>query len=301
MINICTHSDINYLYKGLALYHSLEETIKEDFTLFYLCNDDETFNALKKLNKPNIKIFKLSFLESIESLLLRAKRQKKCMYARSQHEQYMWCLTPYFVNYILHYFIEDNDTLVYADADIYFYESVQLILDTVKDKSIGVHTHKFSGEFKDDIATGWYNVGVVTFKRDVIGLKASNYWKDLVLYPDNEHYEKYGTCGDQKYLELIVEKHKDVVCIFDETSNIGHLAAWCSSPLALNPDNKKIIYKGNVQYLVFYHFSHFNCEISTNSWRDHNNIDKPEWHPSSHPFIKDLYENYFKVIKKINL
>ena len=50
MINICTLSDKNYFRYGLAMYDSLLEQCEQDFTLYYLCLDDETHDKLKEMN-----------------------------------------------------------------------------------------------------------------------------------------------------------------------------------------------------------------------------------------------------------
>jgi hypothetical protein len=51
-MKFCTIADKNYLTKALAMYQSLTENL-EQFTLYFLCLDDETFLKLEQLELPN--------------------------------------------------------------------------------------------------------------------------------------------------------------------------------------------------------------------------------------------------------
>ena len=42
MLNFCTLFDSYYLYKGIALYRSLEQ-VSDDFTLYIFCFDDKAY------------------------------------------------------------------------------------------------------------------------------------------------------------------------------------------------------------------------------------------------------------------
>jgi len=275
-MKFCTIADKNYLTKALAMYQSLCENV-DSFKLYLLCLDDETYLKLEELELPNIQIFRLALLESLDIQLQKAKNNPATKYG-TQYSQYCWCLTPYFTHYILKNYVKDGEYLTYIDADIYLYGSPEAILSELNGKSIGIHTHRFTPP-KKDVLSGWYNVGIVVFKKNVYGLTMSENWKNWMLYPNNEYYMKYGTCGDQKYLELF-EQLCDGVCIFDR--NILHGAPWCCNDL-------------NGKQILWYHFSHFNHD--KNGWKDHLN-NPPEWRPSGYTFIKPYYENYYKIIQK---
>ena len=274
-MNLCTTADINYLTKALALYQSLCDNV-EDFTLYFLCIDFETWQKVGELNLKNVSRFKLERLEAIDIELQQSKNNPPSKYG-TQYSQYCWTLTPYFTNYILKNFIKENEYLMYVDADIYFYGSPQRIIDEMNGESVGIHTHRFTEPFRET-DSGWYNCGIVVFKNNPSGITASALWKHLLINHNNIYREKYGTCGDQKYLELIKEKF--TCCVFDK--NILHGAPWCCNDLK----NKEILW---------YHFSHFT--IKEGKWYDHINLI-PEWNPTAHSFIKPYYENYFKVIQE---
>lgn len=286
----CTLSDKKYLLQGLALYNSLLK-FEKNFILYWLCLDEETYDALTELKSRNIYPIMLSYLEHKDKELVKAKSNPACLYG-TQYSQYCWALTPYFMNFVLKNFVEEGKPLMYIDSDIVFYHSPQLILNDIGSQSIGIHSHR--GESKYDITNpvGEFNVGVVVIKNNEIGMQCSEWWKHCLLNPDNEYYKIYGTCGDQKYLDLFIPLFKDV-CVFDRM-NCGYLSPWCFDNATTD---KKVIYKGKVQPVVFYHFSHFNYDLEKNTWSD--SIQK-EWNPARRPEIQQYYEEYFQLIKNIN-
>ena len=280
-MNICTTCDFKYIEKGLCLYESLNR-YADDLTLHWLCLDEKTYNKLSELNLPKVIPYSLEQLEIEDELLVQAKSNPPSQYGDAQ-SQYFWCLTPYFVNYILER-LQKDERLLYCDSDIYFYDSPKVVLNTLDNKSVAIHTHRFSGQYDDDISSGWYNVGVMGFKKDIIGFDVSKKWKHWLLHLHHPYYEKYGTCGDQKYLNLFKKLWGDAnICVFDEECSILHQAAWCTER-GSNAEQKPL----------FYHFSHFVSE--ENSWRDSL---RGEWNPSAIDYIKPLYEEYFEEHKKI--
>lgn len=173
----CTLSDKKYLLQGLALYNSLLK-FEKDFILYWLCLDEETYNELTELKSRNIYPVMLSYLEHKDAELVKAKSNPACLYG-TQYSQYCWALTPYFINFVLKNFVEEGKPLMYIDSDIVLYQSPQLILNDIGNKSIGIHSHR--GEAKYDVLTnpvGEFNVGVVVIKNNEIGIQCSEWWKD---------------------------------------------------------------------------------------------------------------------------
>ena len=92
MKNLCTVSDINYLYKGLTLYESLKSETK-NFILHYLCIDDESFNKLRQFESDSLKVYHVeTYLESDTGL----KSLKN-----SDYRYFCWSLASYFTNKLL--------------------------------------------------------------------------------------------------------------------------------------------------------------------------------------------------------
>src|SRR5438045_3229381 len=286
MIHVCTVCDSKYLLKGLALYQSLKNTIGEGkFTLHWLCIDLDIYGTLiQELDLPETVLYHLEDLETEQPELLLAKNNPPSKYGDA-YSQYCWTLTPFFIHYLLtHVDIDGIDKLIYADSDIFFYQSPQIILDAVGEKAVGIHTHRFTPPYNDDLDVGWYNVGVMVFNNSVEGRAISWFWKNLLLDTSNPFYEKYGTCGDQRYLNLFIPLFgRDKICVFDEDAGILHKAPWCPD----GPPN-----------IAFYHFSHFNHDFATDTWRDYNNVDKPEWRPSTYPGLWKVYQDYYEAIKR---
>jgi hypothetical protein len=124
----------------------------------------------------------------------------------------------------------------------------------------------------------------MVFRNNEIGRFVSDGWKYWLLNVNNPFYEKYGSCGDQGYLHAFFEiTDPNNICVFDVDGPVSHLAPWCTWM-----DGKPI---------CFFHFSHFNFDLANNTWRDSL---RGEWRPARHEHIMPYYENYFKVIKKMN-
>jgi len=292
-MNFCTLSDKKYFLQGLALYYSIEARYKGEFKLFWLCLDKQTFDDLRHLELKNVIPVSLPVLEEIDPDLISAKKNPACLYG-DQYSQYCWALTPYFTDYLLQNIIPPDQYLMYVDSDIAFYHSPQLIIDAMEGKSIGIHSHR--GEAAYDVINnpvGEFNVGVVVFKNNDTGRKAAAWWKDCLINYPNRYYKIYGTCGDQKYLDLFIPLFKDV-CVFDRL-NCGYLAPWCFDNVRYLDDGN-IVYKGKAQPVIFYHFSHFNYDLGKGQWKDSH---KGEWNPCSVPQVRKYYEYYFRVLMEL--
>src|SRR5262249_4488443 len=85
--HFCTYFDSNFLVKGLTLYRSLVQHVRESFTLSVLCFDDLTYQTLTRLSLPNLKPISLAEFEEGHDDLARAKQN------RSRVEYFFTC-TP---------------------------------------------------------------------------------------------------------------------------------------------------------------------------------------------------------------
>ena len=256
MKRFCTTSDINFLHRGLSLYESLNRH-NDDFELFYLCSDDESYQKLKELDLARIVPVSLGDLFKADPDLKEAQNNKPSYEAVNvgnktncdpKKVQFFWCLSSYFTWYVLD--LDDTYDVLYIDPDIYFYHDWNVIFEEIGSKSIGIVRHRIPYS----AAVGEFNVGIVYFKKDLSGYSCSTFWKDCLLDIENKYYNTHGMCGDQKYLELFAPlSGDDNVCIIDK--KVGHLAPW---NLAYHryTDNS-LIWEQNVQPLVYYHYSDF--------------------------------------------
>jgi len=264
MRNFCTLSDKNYLLKGLALYRSLTN-VNTDFILHYLCLDDYSYKFLSKNKYTGIKAYNLK--------MIKATPEENF----DTHTDFCYSMTPYFTNWIMENV--EPESISYLDSDLYFYHNYECIFDEIRDKSIGLIEHRIPTY--DNV--GKYNVGIVYFKNDQWGKMCLKRWKDLLLNPDNEYAEEYGTAGDQAYLQLFEIWCKNEVHII----NCGHGAWWNNRLYTF--DGEDIIWNGQRQKLIFIHFSKFELNGETYT---HNEM------VAMQPKLKEYYDNYEKELRK---
>lgn len=295
----CTLSDKKYLLQGLVLYNSLCKH-DPDFRLIWLCLDEETYEYLSNADIDKIFPLSLAELECNDKELRQAKNNPPSKYG-TQYSQYCWALTPYMMDFILrNKFVPKDEFITYIDSDICFYHSPQLILDVIGSHSIGIHSHRYASAYSPlTNPAGEFNVGVVAIRNNETGRSCAEWWKNCLLNPTHRYYEIYGTCGDQKYLDLFQPLFGDV-CVFDRPApgrpGIGYLAPWCVDNVTYY-DNRNIVYQGTEQKMVFCHFSHFNYDLRTEQYRDSNN---GEWRPTQFRPVKQYYDEYFLQIKHLS-
>tara|TARA_R110002020_G_scaffold78506_6_gene197427 strand:- start:307 stop:1221 length:915 start_codon:yes stop_codon:yes gene_type:complete len=294
----CTTSDINFLHRGLALYESLKKH-NNDFELFYLCSDDESYNKLTGLSLDGVVPIHLDELLAKDESLKKARDNEPSYEAINVGDktncdpkkvQFFWCLSSYFTWYVLD--LEDSDSVLYVDPDLYFYHDWQLIYDEVGSKSIGLVRHRIPYA----PAVGEFNVGIVYFKKDISGYSCATFWKDCLLDVKNKYYDTHGMCGDQKYLELFAPlSGEDNVCIIDK--QVGHLAPW---NLAYHRyADEKIVWNHQVQDVVYYHFSDFKANFDEDYYEIGPRHGFTKELTSQMPkLIQNLCEEYYQSLKK---
>lgn len=297
----CTHSDINYLAKGIALYRSLLATNTENFILYYLCLDDATYEKLLQLDLKGIEPVYLLSLELKDAELKNSRNNPASQYG-NEYSQFCWTLTPYFIWYLLNNKIPKNESLLYCDADLYFYHNPFLIEQKClsANASVGIHSHRFTS-YEDSNPVGEFNAGAIWFKNDKEGKEISAAWKGWLLNPSNEYYEKYGTCGDQKYLDLFQKLWApELTCVFDRNSNCAYAAPWtyeyqylAGNMIKWQPDRKDE--RKEIQNLIFFHFSHFTPDFANNTYLAH---ETRSWEPEKrNADVRTLYDQYWQEIK----
>jgi len=217
LINISCISDSNYLVYGLALRDSIAEHTNQDFVIHYLALDEETEKSLEGIE--NIKIYKMDCVEKDEMFeFLKANNPSK----PGDLSPFHWALASFFTYYLMSE--EDLPHCLYADTDICFYDDIKNIFDSVEKHDIGLITHKHVPlDYMQSV--GYYNVGVVYFNNSKESMKCLKFWRDCVADKDNPYAETFGTCGDQKYLELFSFMSEGVK-IKTLDHEIGHAAPW---------------------------------------------------------------------------
>lgn len=182
--------DSLFLPQGLALHMSMERHAGT-YTLWILCVDDEAFDALQRINLPNVRLLQLSKLETEELKRARPTRTKG---------EYCWTLTPFAPRFVF----EANSTarrVTYLDADMWFRNSPAAIFREFEESKMHVliTDHAYAPEFDQSAVSGQYCVQFMTFTRDG-GELVRQWWERQCLdwcYARPED----GKFGDQKYLD----------------------------------------------------------------------------------------------------
>lgn len=234
----CTLFDKNYLYKGLALYQSLNANCKK-FTLWILCMDDVTYSILEKMQLENARLIPLEDFEDDE--LRKVKKERTIA-------EYCWTCTAPLINYVMKQ--EGHAALItYLDADLFFYGDPNPIYGELGSRSILIIGHRFSLKYKmQESTSGIYNVSMVIFRNDTNGLECLNWWKEQCLKTCRLD-SLTGQCGDQKYLDDWPTRFRNVVVLRHKG---GGLAPWNIFNYRINSVNGKIYVDSDE--LIFYHF-----------------------------------------------
>lgn len=303
MINICSLSDRNYLHYLMSLYKSIDRTTSSEFTFYTLCIDDESYQILNSKNLKNMVLVKIKEVEDSE--IYRRLYENTDYKPLSSENTYCWSLASFFQNYVMETY--NTKDIFYIDADILFYNDIKDIHDFVSQKSIGImlHRHNEIGSY-----VGAYNVGIIYFKNDDVGRRCIKWWRDVTIDPNNKWAKEYGTCGDQKYLELFdVLFGKENVCVLDE--KIGHGAPWnlgiynyLDSDIGgeiiwecLDHKGKRVNcgltdIKRN-QKMYFIHFSQFTPDYQNSRYRYDRGGAWVELNIYNNPHVKKYYDDYF--------
>lgn len=249
MIHFCTYFDRNYIHKGLALYQSLVDS-NEPFTLWVLCFDSETHEALETLCLPNVRLISESEFEADDEGLRSVK------HTRSRVEYY-WTCTPILPLYV---FRRDPsiDLVSYLDADTFFYASPTAIVEELGTGSILIVPHDYASEFKDFVINGTYNVGIMAFRRNPVAIECLRWWRERCLEWCYWRHED-GQIGDQAYLNDWPERFENVVVSAHPGINA---APWNVAKYGVSVDGDGRIEVGG-RPLICYHVH--GCHVCTSN------------------------------------
>jgi hypothetical protein len=297
MISVCTVADSNFLLKFLALRESIKKHT-EDYSIKLLCLDQSMYDILND-KFDDVDCFNIRDLRAEDSELDRSRDNDPSYEAvnvssgdieRAKEIQFTWAMASYFSWYCIEKLnLED---ILYVDADIYFFNDPSILEDFKDFGSIGIIENRV--EYSP--VNGKYNVGIVFFKNDKSGRKCSEFWKNCLLNSKNKYAEGYGTCGDQKYLELFPVLFEDV---FEYDNFIGHLAPWSVNNHMYLPD-KKISWGGKIQNLLFYHFSNFSYNFENETYSPAGRHGITNAYLQQNPYLKSLYEEYYRCLEELN-
>lgn len=212
-MNFCLMTTVNYLTKALVMYDTLETVLNKDFHLYYFAFDEETAKILQKLNYPRITVIKLRELEDRYPELLSVKSE------RSKAEYFFTC-SPLIIEFLLDKF--SLKTVIYVDADLYFYKSPEIIIEEMNNHSVLITEHGYYPPLKK-MPKGKYCVQFIPFKNDDSGNEVLNDWKRKCLdwcYMREED----GKWADQGYLNEWIDLFPDSVIVMKNKG--AGIASW---------------------------------------------------------------------------
>lgn len=276
----CTLFDTFYLSRGVTMYRSLEAS-GTSFHLYIFAFDDQAYGILKKLNLKHATIISLKEFEDPELLKVKPTRTRA---------EYCWTSTPSTILYVLKKYNVPDCT--YVDADLYFYQNPDILLDEMGDKSVLLTLHRYPPRFNRAVKSGIYCVQFITFKNNTDGLTALNWWRNACLEWCYNRYED-GKFGDQKYLDDWTERFKGVHVLKHLG---GGLASWNVEqwPFKSRVNNKIVFHdpvNGHDFEAIFYHFHHVRFFK--------NNIVDLGWRHPTQPVVKNLYTPYIMELGEV--
>lgn len=281
---LCTLYNSLYLDKGLVLYDSLCECAK-DFKLYVLCMDDKCYEVLTDLKQEHHIPIRLSDFESGDEALLEAKGNRAM-------GEYCWTCSSSLIRYVLKHYNEPVCT--YIDADMYFYNDPQVLVDEMLDagKSVMVVPHRFPKEKQYlEKKVGKYCVEFNSFLNNPEGIKVLDFWRtccldSVRLSDDGVHY------GDQKYLDELVNNYDCVhVC---ENFGAG-IAPWNIVQYKIGGSKTELSFLPNKMQstLVFYHFQNISYITKTSV-----NIGIERIKPIDKNWVVIHYKDYIRLLNK---
>lgn len=242
MRHFCSLFNSVYQFHARLLYESICANDGIDNLQFYFfCFDEESANYFKELNLANVQIISVEELEQHLPALKSVKQERSMA-------EYFFTSTPAICKYVFENYA-DVDEVVYLDADLFFFQSPEVLFHEIGESSISIIPHRFNllNYYKNIF--GYYNVGWLSFKRDKEGIACLEKWHHDTLdwCFDKLTLKRY---ADQKYLNYWKSGFKSVCVI----KNIGaNVAPWNVGNYKIHLKNKQVCVDDVP--LVFYHFA----------------------------------------------
>lgn len=276
--DFCTVTDKNFVYKWLALCHSID-TFIPDSKIWVLCLDAEAEALIKKLGRRNTETVTLSDLNNAELMKLKTTRTK---------QEFAWTCKPAIMSYLLEE--KGVNKMIFADADILFYAPIDSLFEKYKDASILITSHKFP-RYKMHLAdlVGYYNSGFIMFRNDEISRVCVRKWKNQCIEWCHNFHDK-GRHGDQSYLKSWPKEFKKVEEMEEKGVNLG---TW-------NLEKYKVRKKDGVFFiddepLICFHFHGFIAYLGGGRGLRKNATIKAYPITVHH---KTIYDIYIKELQK---
>jgi hypothetical protein len=206
------------------------------------------------MDLPDITPIPLAEFESGDEELLSTKQNRSRL-------EYFYTCGPSLPLYIFRHNPKIG-MITYIDADIFFYSDPKPLFDELEGYSIGITAHHFP-ENRGAEATGIYNVGWLSFRRDENGLACLKWWRDRCIEWCHERFEE-GKYADQKYLDEWPVRFKGVRVLQHRGANV---APWNVRDYTIREGSDCVLV--DKYQLVFFHFHGFK---QINRWIYNTNL-----------------------------
>ena len=243
MRHYVTYCDIGYCARALVLAESLHKHEPHPYELIVVCFDELTRLVVEELAPGNVSTVPLHKVEE------RFPELHRCREERTRQE-YCWTLSAPCLYYVLES-RDDIETMIYSDADCAFYSDPQPVFDEIGDASVMIHEHRFQESMyrhEDPNNYGKYNVGLMAFKRDTVGLEVLSWWTERNIEWCKAVPED-GKFGDQKYLDDWPERFESIHVL---QTPVAGAAPWNHQNYTFAGTPQKPTIDGKT--LVHYHF-----------------------------------------------
>jgi len=235
----CTYFDSGYLSRGLALIASLREH-GDDSPVCVMSLDDAAHDFLTEADLPAVTSIRVAELEQAVKALVPLRGERSRM-------EYYFTMTPLLVRHVMTKYAQAT-TVIYLDADLYFFADPREVLDALGAGSVGIIEHRYRPRLARRLAKyGRFNVGWVGFRGDEDGVRCLDWWAEKTLEWCGDRPSD-GRYADQGYLDRFPSF--DGVRIL--ASSGFNLAPWNTAGRRVTEAAEGLSIEG--EPLVFFHF-----------------------------------------------
>jgi hypothetical protein len=238
----CTYFDSGYLSRGLTLIESLRAH-GDDAEVWVLALDDDAKRYLDDARLPGVSAITIAEIEAAEPQLLPLKSQRSRM-------EYYFTATPLLMRWVMARQADPGTVVIYLDADLFFFDDPDLVLDALGDGSVGIIEHRYPPALAKGLAKyGRFNVGWVGIRADDRGRACLDWWAASTL---EWCFDKPldGKYADQGYLDSFPKLFEGVVVLEPLGLN---LAPWNTGGTRVTQSAGSVLVGGR-DPLVFFHF-----------------------------------------------
>ncbi len=275
----CTLFDSNYLDKGMITINSLLDVCKEA-EIYVLAMDEKCADVLNTEYGGRITVISLD--EFVNDRLAKVKAERKW-------KEFCWTCTASLILYVLKNY--NKDICTYIDADMYFYDSPNVLVREMIDAGacVQIMEHRIKNGLigrkllKD---YGTFCVEFNTFKKEEKSIELLEKWIDQTIACCGDEVNRK-VFGDQYYLNEWTDY--DFVHI---NRNMGAgVAPWNVNryeTININSDKYLLKYdKKQDVNMIFYHFHGIDCRedgFEINVYKNFWKVDES--------LVREIYQSY---------